>query len=209
MREKHSVWLRWVHWLNAPLLFLMVWSGLLIYWANDIYPFFFPEWFYNYFHIDHRLAEGMSIHFAIAWFLVLNGLIYLTYLLVSKHWQELLPTKNDFKNLIPTILHDLGLRKTAPAKEKFNAAQKLAYSSVIAVAILEVLSGFAVYKPVQLSWLSSLLGGYEWSRRIHFAGMIFFVLFFVVHIIQVVRAGWNNFRSMVAGYEVKSDDEHT
>ena len=27
-------------------------------------------------------------------------------------------------------------------------------------------------------------------------------MFFLVHIAQVIRAGWNNFRSMVTGYEV-------
>jgi hypothetical protein len=33
------------------------------------------------------------------------------------------------------------------------------------------------------------------------------VLFFVVHIAQVMRAGWNNFRAMVTGYEVVTVEE--
>jgi thiosulfate reductase cytochrome b subunit len=28
------------------------------------------------------------------------------------------------------------------------------------------------------------------------------VVFFLVHVLQVVLAGWNNFRSMVTGYEL-------
>jgi len=205
--EKHSIWLRWVHWLNVPFLGLMVWSGILIYWANDVYPGFFPQAFYETFRIDHRLAEGMAIHFSIAWFFILNGLIYLSYLLISGHWKELFPGKKTFPNLLPTILHDLGFRKVSPAQGKFNAVQKIAYTGIVILALIEILSGFAIYKPIQLGWLTSLFGGYEWARRIHFAGMIFFVLFFILHVIQVTRAGWNNFRSMVAGFEVKSNDK--
>ncbi len=205
--EKHSIWLRCVHWLNAPFLALMVWSGILIYWANDVYPGFFPQSFYHFFHVDHRLAEGMQVHFTLAWFFIINGLLYLTYVFASGHWRELFPTVQNFRQLLPTVLHDLGLRQTAPPQGKFNAAQKIAYTGVIVLAVIEVASGFAIYKPVQLRWLSLLFGGYEWSRRIHFAGMISFVLFFILHFIQVLRAGWNNFRAMVAGFEVQSDDK--
>jgi len=207
--EKHSIWLRWVHWLNAPFLALMVWSGILIYWANDVYLGFFPEGFYQTFHIDHRLAEGMAIHFTIAWFFILNGLIYLFYLLISGHWKELFPKMDAFRNFIPTILHDFGLRKEVPSQGKFNAVQKVAYTGILILAAIEILSGFAIYKPIQLRWLTTLFGGYEWARRIHFAGMIFFVSFFIVHVIQVARAGWNNFRSMVAGFEVKPNDKRS
>jgi thiosulfate reductase cytochrome b subunit len=70
-----------------------------------------------------------------------------------------------------------------------------------------VLTGLAIYKPVQLAWLTWLLGGYEWARFWHFALVIGYVLFFLVHITQVARAGWNNFRAMIAGFEVVSGEE--
>ena len=35
--KKHPLAIRWFHWLNFPLLAIMIWSGLLIYWANDVY----------------------------------------------------------------------------------------------------------------------------------------------------------------------------
>ena len=65
-----------------------------------------------------------------------------------------------------------------------------------------LITGLAIYRPVQVYWLTSLLGGYEWARMEHFALTIGYVLFFLIHVAQVARAGWNNFRSMVAGYEV-------
>jgi hypothetical protein len=55
---------------------------------------------------------------------------------------------------------------------------------------------------VQFHTLCSLLGGYEWARAEHFILTILFTLFFIVHIVQVIIAGWNNFRSMVTGLDV-------
>jgi thiosulfate reductase cytochrome b subunit len=65
-----------------------------------------------------------------------------------------------------------------------------------------LVTGLAIYKPTQLAWLTALLGGYTWARAEHFTLTIGYVLFFFIHITQVIRAGWNNFRAMVTGYEV-------
>jgi thiosulfate reductase cytochrome b subunit len=69
------------------------------------------------------------------------------------------------------------------------------------------LTGLAIYKPAQLGWLAALFGGYRGARLIHFLLTLGYLGFFVVHIAQVVRAGWNNFRSMVIGYELVNDNE--
>lgn len=201
--EKHSLVLRFTHWLNLPLLLLMMWSGILIYWANGIYPGFFPRWFYSAFSINNRLAEGLSIHFFIGWLFVVNGSLYLLWFCTSGHWREVLPTRETLRLAVPTFLHDLGLRSGPLPPAKFNALQRLAYSGVIGLAVLGVLSGFAIYKPVQLGWLCAAFGGYQTARFIHFAVMILLSLFIFVHILQVFRAGWNNFRAMVAGFEVE------
>jgi thiosulfate reductase cytochrome b subunit len=78
---------------------------------------------------------------------------------------------------------------------------------VIVMAMGSVVTGLAIYKPAQLSWLARLLGGYPMARWDHFWLMIGFVSFFVVHVAQVIRAGWDNFRSMVAGYSLVEDAE--
>lgn len=201
--EKHSRILRWTHWINFPLLTLMVWSGILIYWANQKY-IEIPDSIALKLSIQSRLAEGMGWHFLFMWGFLLNGLIYVSYLFISGDWRSLAPDKDTFKEAIQVVLHDLKLRKTAPPlKGKFNAAQKLAYCGVILMAIGSLITGLAVYKPVTFGWLTNLLGGYEAARLEHFILMIGYILFFIVHIIQVVRAGWNNFRSMVAGYEIE------
>jgi thiosulfate reductase cytochrome b subunit len=203
--EKHSLWLRFVHWFNVPLVLLMIWSGLLIYWANSIYPGFFPDWFFELFALKYKLAEGIATHFFVAWLFIINGFVYLVALAISSHWRELVPTKSSMRLLLPTILHDLGFGEAVPQAGKFNSAQRFAYTGVILLVLLEVLSGFAIFKPVQLSWLTDCFGGYKGARLVHFIVMITLCGFILMHLLQVIRAGWNNFRAMVAGFEVEDD----
>lgn len=201
-REKHALILRLCHWLNVPLLLLMIWSGLLIYWANPVYLKIPDD--IGPFEIHHRLAEGMAWHFTVMWPLVINALIYFSFLSFTGGWNDLLPYKRSFPDALHYTLYDLGLSKHSPAvKGKFNPAQRLAYFSAIVMGILGVLSGLAIYKPVKLFFLKDLLGGYSSARFIHFLCMSGLSLFILIHLIQVARAGWNNFRSMVAGYEME------
>ena len=209
--KKHPLAIRWFHWINFPVLAVMVWSGMLIYWANDVYRVgwgdktvlkFFPDSFNKALNIPFRLAEGMNLHFLFMWFFALNGLLYIVYLFISGEWKLVFPNKRSLKESWQVVLHDLHIRKRLPPQKKYNAAQRIAYTGVILMGIGSLLTGLAIYKPVQLNFLCNLLGGYEWARVEHFILTILFTLFFLVHIIQVIIAGWNNFRSMVTGFEV-------
>ncbi|GAB2699214.1 cytochrome b/b6 domain-containing protein [Mucilaginibacter koreensis] len=211
IREKHSLVMRWTHWINFPLLTIMIWSGLLIYWASDTYKItlfghtyfhFFPESFYKRFSIGHRLAEGMAFHFFFMWLFFVNGVLYVLYTLFSGQWRNLVPQKGSFKQAWQVLLYDLHLRKTAPPQGKYNAAQRIAYTAVIVMGFGSILTGLAIYKPVQFHTITWLMGGYGTARVIHFILTIGYVLFFIIHIIQVALAGWNNFRSVVSGFEV-------
>ena len=209
--RKHRLTTRWTHWVNFPVLFVMVWSGLLIYWAHDVYRVglssitlfhFFPKGFYQSLHIDHRLADGMALHFLFMWFFALNGVAYVIYTLVSGEWRTMVPDRNSLRDSLQVVLHDLGLSKHCPPEGKYNAAQKIAYTSVVLMGFGSLLTGLAIYRPTQVSWLTTLLGGYEMARWEHFWLTMGYVAFFVIHVAQVARAGWNNFRSMVMGYEI-------
>lgn len=216
LEHKHPRPIRWMHWLNVVLLSGMIWSGLLIYWANDVYGLyvgdrvlfeFFPDAFYEALGLRFRLAEGMAWHFALMWGFVLNGLAYVSYTFVSGEWRHLVPNRSSFREAWTVVLHDLRLSKVEPPRRKFNGAQQFAYTGVILMGAGSVFTGLAIYKPIQFAWLTSLLGGYEAARFEHFALTIGYVLFFLVHITQVIRSGWNNFRAMVCGYEVVSAEE--
>src|SRR6059058_3875087 len=105
IQTKHPLAIRWFHWLNFPLLTIMIWSGLLIYWANDIYVIkyggrdfikFFPSSFYEALSIPYRLAEGMAYHFFFMWLFFLNGLLYVLYTIFSGEWRDLLPQRRSW-----------------------------------------------------------------------------------------------------------------
>jgi thiosulfate reductase cytochrome b subunit len=217
--KKHPLAIRWFHWINFPVLGIMIWSGLLIYWANDVYKIgfgsttllkFFPDSFYKALNVPYRLSEGMAYHFMFMWLFFLNGIAYVLYTIISGEWRDLVPKKNSFKQAWLVLLHDLHIRKTAPQIiGKYNAAQRIAYTAIIVMGIGSILTGLAIYKPVQLEWLCTVLGGYKMARILHFALTIGYVLFFLIHIFQVIRAGWNNFRAMITGFEVKKTKDET
>jgi thiosulfate reductase cytochrome b subunit len=212
--KKHPLAIRWFHWVNFPVLAIMIWSGLLIYWANDVYRLgwgnttlikFFPQSVYDTLNLSSHLAEGMAFHFFFMWFFFLNGFLYVAYTLISGEWRYLLPDKHSFKEAWQVVLHDLHIRKTLPQQDKYNAAQRIAYTGIIVMGFGSIITGLSIYKPIQFGWLCAMCGGYEAARIEHFALTIGYVLFFLVHIIQVILAGWNNFRGMVAGFEVVKD----
>ena len=224
LEKKHSPAIRWFHWVNFPTLFVMMWSGILIYWANDVYrvgigPWtvfkFFPPAFYEKFSLAFRLAEGMAWHFTFAWIFAINGICYVLYVAFSGEWRYLLPRRETLREAVQVVLHDLRIRKNPLPRAKFNGAQRIAYTSVIVMGFGSLLTGIALYKPVQtagiLPWMSlSIAGatGYEIARWLHFWLTIAFCGFFLIHIAQVVKAGWNNFRAMITGYEIVNSAEN-
>ncbi|MEO8862438.1 MAG: cytochrome b/b6 domain-containing protein [Ginsengibacter sp.] len=211
IKEKHPLAIRWAHWINFPILTVMIWSGLLIYWANDVYSVtvfghtffhFFPDSFYKKLNVPQRLSEGMAFHFLFMWFFAINGFLYVMYTIISGEWRKLLPNRHSFKEAWLVVLHDLHIRKMLPPQNKYNAAQRIAYTSIIVMGFGSIITGLSIYKPVQFYWLTWLCGGYHLARIEHFILTIGYVLFFLVHIIQVILAGWNNFRSVISGYDV-------
>jgi thiosulfate reductase cytochrome b subunit len=194
----------------------MIWSGVLIYWANDVYKIgfgdktllkFFPDSFNKALNIPFRLAEGMNLHFFFMWFFTINGIVYFLYLLFSKEYKLIFPNKHSLKEAWLVVLHDLHIKKGLPPQKKYNAAQRIAYTGIIILGFFIIVTGLAVYKPAQLYWLCAMLGGYEWARIEHFVITILFMLFFLVHVLQVILAGWNNFRSIITGFEVVKEKQ--
>jgi thiosulfate reductase cytochrome b subunit len=220
LEKKHPLAIRWMHWVNFPVLFTMIWSGLLIYWndSDNAYQHphavyrvgvgsltvvrLFPPWFWKFINAPYRVTEGLGYHFFFMWIFAINGILYVLYLLISGEWRLLVPGRRSFLDAIQVTLVDLHLRKGLPPQKKYNGAQKIAYTSVILMGLGSLVTGLSIYKPTQVHWITSLLGGYEMARWEHFWLTMGFCAFFVVHVVQVILAGWNNFRSMVSGYEI-------
>jgi len=160
----------------------------MIYWANPAYWPYFPDSLYDRLILSSRLADGLAYHFFFMWFFFINGVLYTIYVVASGQWREIIPR--------------LKPRGQSEPPAKFNNAQRFAYSGVVVMGFLSVVSGLAIYKPIQLSPLTILLGGYESARLIHYVLTVLYVLFFVIHVLQVARAGWNTFAAMITGFEI-------
>ncbi len=214
-RLKHHRVTRWTHWVNFPLLTIMIWSGLRIYWADVRDPFgfgvglvgwhwfdFLPDAVNERLGLERRLARGMAFHFTFGWLFMLNGVAYGLYTWRSKEWRQLVPDRHSVRDALTAFMHDLFIRRRPlPPQARYNAAQRLSYTLIVVMGAFTVLTGIAIYKPTQANLLTTLFGGYESARTIHFVITIGFIVFFVIHLLQVARAGWSNFASMITGYE--------
>ncbi len=188
-KRLHPLAVRAMHWVNAAAMILMIGSGWGIYDDAVII---------RGLHFDHSLrigtwaAESLLWHFAGMWVLMLNGLAYLIYGVVTDRLRErLLPIR--LGDLVSTVRDTLHLRIAHEDLTVYNAVQKLLYLVAILAGVSQVVSGFAIWKPVQLSWLVALLGGFQGARVVHFAGMSVLVGFLVVHValsLLVPRTLW-------------------
>jgi len=177
----HPLIIRVTHWINAFGILIMVASGWRIYNASPLFPFRIP----NELTLGGWLAGALQWHFAALWLLVLNGIVYVTYGIVSGHFRrKLLP-------LTPrAVLHDVlqALRGKLAHDDlaMYNAAQRAAYLAIIVCLAVLVLSGLAIWKPVQLQELAWLMGGYEGARIVHFVAMALTVIIVLIHIVMVI-----------------------
>jgi thiosulfate reductase cytochrome b subunit len=196
--REHPFFIRVSHWINAAALGIMVTSGLRIYNASPIWEFTVP----GAVTLGGWLAGARQWHFFGMWVLTINGVAYVAYNLVTRHGRETtLFGKRDVRALRPMILYYLRLRAEKPATGKYNALQKLAYTIIPLCGAGSILSGIAIYWPVQFSGVASVLGGYESARVVHFVCSTGFIFFTAGHLLMVTLAGWWNFLSMITGWK--------
>jgi len=193
MKSVHPLLIRITHWVNALAILVMVLSGWAIYNASPLFGFVFPD----NLTLGGWLAGALQWHFAAMWVLVLNGLIYLAYGIGTGHlWRRMLPVAP--RAILSDIFNALRGRLSHDDLAAYNAAQKAAYLVAILLAIGLVLSGLAIWKPVQLYALASLMGDYEGARLLHFFCMAGLVLFVFVHVAMVLLVP-KTFLTMITG----------
>src|SRR5947199_4900619 len=186
-------WVRVVHWINAVAMILMIMSGWQIYNASPLFGFKFP----GSITLGGWLAGALLWHFAAMWLLMVNGLVYVVLGLATGRFRKrLLP-------ITPSgVISDTKAALTGKLAHddltKYNYVQKLPYAGIIVVGILIVLSGLAIWKPVQLQYLTALFGGYDAARYVHFFCMAAIVAFMVVHVALALLVP-KSLRAMIIG----------
>ena len=189
----HPVWVRVTHWVNALAMLVLIGSGWQIYNASPLFPFVFPPGI----TLGGWLAGALLWHFAAMWLLAVNGLTYVLLGIVTGRFR---------RKLIPIrpgeVLADARAAFTGKLSHDdlsvYNAVQRLFYLGVILAGIVVVLSGLAIWKPVQLQQLTAAFGGYDTARYVHFFAMAAIVGFLVIHVVMSVVVP-TSLRAMIAG----------
>jgi thiosulfate reductase cytochrome b subunit len=176
--KMHPLTIRIVHWTNAVAMIVMIMSGWKIYNDDVLFGFLhFPEQIVLGVWAQHALQW----HFAFMWVLTLNGLVYLGYGVISGRFRRLLwPIRP--REVLLEVTQALTLRLPHADLTRYNAVQKVLYAGVIVVIIVQVVSGLAIWKPVQFSSLVALFYDFQGARLAHFLGMAAICMFIVVHV---------------------------
>jgi thiosulfate reductase cytochrome b subunit len=170
---------RVTHWLNALAIIMMIGSGWQIYDASPLFGFTFP----HLITIGGWLGAAIAWHLACMWLLVINGLIYFGWSAASGHFAKFFPVspRAVWRDLTAALSfhlpHEMGV---------YNAVQKLLYLGVLLAGVVVVLSGLAIWKPVQLWFFCNLFGGYFTARYVHFFAMAAIAGFLFIHLLLVL-----------------------
>ena len=207
-RLRHHWVVRVTHWVNAVALTLMIGSGLRIFNAYPAfarkgdtfccYPFAgrpipdvltFGGW----------LAGARNWHFAMMWVLLINACVYVGFIYLHGEWRDLVPRRGDIRDSIEMVKFYAFRRADHPKQGKHNALQRGAYFAMPIVGFVAVLTGLAIWKPVQLSLLTNLFGGFVWARYWHFLAMLALVVLALGHVFMVFAVDPYSLRSMITG----------
>ena len=167
-----------MHWVNALAIFIMVGSGWRIYNDDVLFGWLhFPD-----FLVIGKWAQyGLQWHFLGMWIFAANGLVYVTYGIVTGRFrQKLFPISP--REVLATVGDALRLRLRHEDLTVYNAVQKILYLGVMLVGVLMVITGLCLWKPVQFSELADLFGNFQTIRLIHFLGMSAIMVFVLIHV---------------------------
>lgn len=177
-KKLHPLPLRIMHWTNAVAMVLMIGSGWKIYNDEVLFGWLhFPEWM----TIGGEAQGALQWHFFAMWILGLNGLAYLIYGFVTGRFRRML-TPIRISEILSNIGDVMRFRLSHDDLTKYNGVQKMLYIGIIIVGILQVLTGLAIWKPVQFSELAALFGSFQSARILHFLCMAAIVGFVLVHV---------------------------
>ncbi len=191
----HPAWVRISHWINAAAVVMMIMSGWQIYNASPLFGwgFLFPPGV----TLGGWLAGALLWHFAAMWLFVVNGLVYVMLgFATGRFRKKLVPIH--VGEAVSDVRAALTGRLTHDDLAVYNAVQRLLYVGVILAGVLVVLSGIAIWKPVQMQTLTALFGGYDAARYVHFFAMAVIAGFVVIHVVMAFVVP-KSLRAMITG----------
>ncbi len=223
---RHGALVRWTHWITViAFLALLVTGGEIVishprfYWGETgnsgtaaLFTLDIPSsrgtvpTGYGYVMPDQN-GWSRALHFEAAWVLVLTGLVYGLAGVWTGHFRKNLWPARGERNwgAVGAVLKKT-LRRGRPDEEEsqgYNVVQRVTYLVVIfGLFPLVIWTGLAMSPsfdsaaPAAVNWL----GGRQSARTLHFFVSGFLVMFLVVHVAMIVRAGfWRRMAGMITG----------
>lgn len=165
---------RVTHWTNALTFGVMLWSGFAMFAGDRKFAWvvnLLPASFWSALHLSNHEGVGRAWHLAFALLLIANGLLYTLSTILTGRWRRV----------------------------QYQLAQRGAYAVVLVLAALMVVTGIDLWFGRQLPWLAAVFGGQRNVLLVHVCSATVFILFILVHVVQVARAGLPTLVSMLAG----------
>lgn len=169
---------------------------------TDNGPHAFPGWITIPGFQD--LAGGRRWHLFFAWVAALCWIAWLVSTAIKGSLREMILLPSDLPKLWPMQAYYLKLRKEPPPYGTYNPLQKASYTAIgFVIAPLVVITGLALSPGIDAiaNPLTVVLGGRQFARLWHFAGMLLLLGFFAIHTFQVATQGFvNQMRAMITGW---------
>lgn len=213
---RHTALVRITHWVTAACFCALLVSGVELvishprfYWGevgNVLTPPLFQlpipssrasvPTGYEYVLPDQNWWSR-DLHFEAAWAVVIAGLLYVVAGLFTGHIRKhLFPAGSDltWSALSKIVARHLRFARPGGAEAwSYNVLQRLAYLFVIFIAFpLMILTGLAMSPAIAAVFPATVtvFGGQQSARTMHFFGSLFLVIFLLVHVVMVFRAGF-------------------
>jgi thiosulfate reductase cytochrome b subunit len=224
--SRHSALVRVTHWITTLCFLALLVTGVEIvishprfYWGetgNVLTPPLFKipipasrstvPTGYGYVLPDQN-GWSRYLHFQAAWVAILTGFLYIISILLTGHLRkDLLPNDADlsWRAFSVAIAKHLRFKRPSAAEAwSYNVLQRVTYLLVVFVLFpLVIWTGLAM-SPAFVSAVPvsvTVFGGQQSARTIHFFVSLSLLLFLLVHVAMICRAGFRSrMRAMITG----------
>ena len=185
--------IRAMHWLAVLCILVLVVTGFYIG-----RPYFTTS---GEASAHYLMGTVRFFHFAAAGVLIATAIIRFYWLFAGnefERWRALFPLrKSDWVNLWKQVKFYLMIRpEDAPQYLGHNPLQQLSYTALYGVALIQVITGFAMYGQSRpegfwytlFGWVVPFLGGIQIVHFVHHILTWVFLIFIPVHVYLALRA---------------------
>ncbi|MHB8432781.1 MAG: cytochrome b/b6 domain-containing protein [Candidatus Tyrphobacter sp.] len=199
----HPLHVRIGHWINAVTLFVLLWSGFTMFANNRQFAMIvhaLPTWFWGALQLHGNASVGRAWHMGFALVMIANALWYAIAALRTASWRRLVPNARTWlRDAVGATIAELRSPRETMHRAEYNGAQKVAYTGVMVLGALMIVTGLALWFRRQLPWLIGGLGGQHVVLPAHVIIATLFLAFIAIHLVQALRAGVPTLLSMITG----------